>query len=377
MTMGLIMLAGGKSLRMGQDKAQLQWQGKTFLETLLHKAQAYGFEEIIIAAGANSVQDTGTAVVVVEDSYQDCGPLGGLQAALRVSRSDYLLTLSCDMPLLQLDFLTLLKTAADGKNKAVVPLADGRIQPLSALYHRDCMAPIESLLQGKKYRMTDLLGAVKTKYVAVMTPKSYFFNVNKPADLVVARAKAVNQNRRIPMVTVAAARSGTGKTTLIAGLLPLLTRQGLRVAVIKSDGHDFSLDQEGKDTQKFTQAGAAAVAIVAPMCYAIMAQTTEKKSLEAIAHKLEDVDLILVETRARGLFPVMELLREGCSDTCTTPPEKLAAIIGDKPYPSQGVYQFRQNDLAGIVTFIQAVMGYISGRFYTRISLNFIVIGLP
>lgn len=357
MTIGLIILAGGKSSRMGQDKTQLLWQGSTFLETLLHKAQAYGFEEIIIAAGANAVKAVGTEAVIVEDRYAGCGPLGGLQAALRVSKSDYSLALSCDMPLLQFDFLALLTKHANGENKAIVPLVAGQIQPLAALYHRDCITGIESQLQVRKYRMTDLLGIVKTQYVDIMMSKSCFFNVNRPADLVIARAKASNRSRRIPIVTVSAARSGTGKTTLITLLLPLLAAQGLRVGVIKSDGHDFVLDQKGKDTQKFTEAGAVAVAIVAPTHYALMVQTVEKKSLEEIANKLDDVDLIFLETRASGLFPVMEILCEGFSDTCITPPEKLAAIIGDKYYPRQDVCQLGIHDLAGIVAFVQEVMG--------------------
>ena len=87
--------------------------------------------------------------------------------------------------------------------------------------------------------------------------------------------------------------SNSGKTTLIEKIIPLLKEHGLKVAVIKHDGHDFEMDHEGKDTYRFTAAGADTVMISSSSRYARLDETG--RSLEKMLDDVKDADVVLVE----------------------------------------------------------------------------------
>ena len=331
MNLGLIILVGGKSSRMGCNKAWLAWQGETFLDKLIEQAKAYDFAEIIVVANEDDGQYQHLPVTITKDTYRECGPLGGIHAGLCVGKSTYFVVVSCDMPLLNFGFIAKLKTYMDGKYKAIVPVTKEHQQPLAAMYHKDCLPVIVQLLENGDRKLGMLLQRVTTKRVIMQESSNLFFNVNTPAEFAIARAKAENAKRKIPIVSIVAGKSGTGKTTLITKLIPVLKEMGITTAIVKSDSHGFAIDHEGKDTWKFTQAGADTVAIVSPTQYAIIAQTKEKKSLLEVADKIENVDLIVIESRQSGVFPILEILREGVSDTLITPSKDLVAVITDKP----------------------------------------------
>ncbi|EJP32903.1 putative molybdopterin-guanine dinucleotide biosynthesis protein B, partial [Selenomonas sp. FOBRC9] len=124
-----------------------------------------------------------------------------------------------------------------------------------------------------------------------------------------AFGRIANERRAVPMLSVAAPASGTGKTTFIERLIPRLSAHDVRIAVIKSDAHGFTLDTEGKDTDRFTAAGAAAVAVSAPDGYFILQKTPERQSLGDIAAKIHSVDLYITESRSRGVLPIVSLYR--------------------------------------------------------------------
>lgn len=96
----------------------------------------------------------------------------------------------------------------------------------------------------------------------------------------------------IPVCAVTA-WSGTGKTTFLEKLVPALKMFGLRIAVVKHDGHDFDLDHPGKDSWRMTAAGADVTAIVSPFRAAIM--ENRSISMESVISNIQDVDLILIE----------------------------------------------------------------------------------
>lgn len=354
---GLIILAGGKSSRMGADKVWLSWQGKTFFSHLLEKTTNYGFSEILVSANEQLACYAQYSVTVVADRYTNCGPLGGLHAALQVGTADYFFVVSCDMPLFQFSVAAACQKALGKETQVVVPVTAGRKQPLAALYHKSCLPVIEKLLQEKTYKIQALLEQVNTKWLNMDDYNSLFFNVNTPQELLIARAKAENSKRRTPIVTIAAAKSGTGKTTFITKLLPVLKTMGIRTAVVKSDGHGFSLDQEGKDTWQFVQAGAEAVAIAGPEQYAIMVKTTVKKNLLELAEKIDDVDLILIESRQSGVFPILEISRKGYTEKLITSAENLAGMITDDEVIEEGVTRLPLDNPLPTAQFIKELMG--------------------
>ena len=97
----LLLLAGGKSARMGQSKAALLYEGKTFLEHMLQKAQQLGITQYYISGYDSPRADVRT----VWDEYKDRGPLGGLHASMKAMNTPYCLVLPVDAPTLPVDIL--------------------------------------------------------------------------------------------------------------------------------------------------------------------------------------------------------------------------------------------------------------------------------
>ena len=151
----------------------------------------------------------------------------------------------------------------------------------------------------------------------------------------------------IPIYAITA-WSGAGKTTFIENLIPELRKLGLRSAVIKHDAHDFEIDKEGKDTFRFTQAGAEVVAIASKTHAAIM--ENRFLSLEKILERINDVDVILIEgfkgVKLNGLRRI-GLRRESYE----LPEGKYIAVISDTPFKCD-VPVFGVNDYYGFAEWL-------------------------
>jgi molybdopterin-guanine dinucleotide biosynthesis protein B len=126
-------------------------------------------------------------------------------------------------------------------------------------------------------------------------------------------------------------KSGTGKTTFLEKLIPQLKAQGLRLAVLKHDAHDFQLDKPGKDTYRFTAAGADVVTISSATQFALMERPAQELPLEEIISRLPQVDLVLIEGYKRNPYPKIELHRAALHRPILTPTSELLAILTDEP----------------------------------------------
>lgn len=134
--------------------------------------------------------------------------------------------------------------------------------------------------------------------------------------------------KNVPIITFAA-YSGTGKTTYLEKLIPCLKAKGLRVAVIKHDGHDFQMDTPGTDTYRIANAGADVVAIVSDYRFALLEQRSH--TADEIAERIPDVDLILTEGFKRGPYPKVALYRASSGKPLAVAPEECIAVVTDTP----------------------------------------------
>ena len=146
-----------------------------------------------------------------------------------------------------------------------------------------------------------------------------------------------------------------GKTTLIERLIPLLREKGLRVAVLKSDGHDFQMDREGKDTWRFTQAGAELVAIANARHAAVL--INRPIDFEALCSLVSGADLILAEGWNVPGVPAIEVLR-GRTDLRCEDTEKLLAVVTDE----DGPLPVRRVPLDAVAEVAELVMAWFSGN---------------
>ena len=120
----------------------------------------------------------------------------------------------------------------------------------------------------------------------------------------------------IPLLAFAA-WSGTGKTTLLKQLIPLLTEQGIRPGLIKHTHHDMDVDKPGKDSYELRKAGTAQTMVVSQKRWALMTETPEEPELDLykLASRMDasSLDLILVEGFKHEEVPKILLYREGVS----------------------------------------------------------------
>jgi len=191
-------LAGGKSTRMGTDKAFLPWGTGTLLEHALSLAGAVA-THVSILGDAGKFARFGP---VIEDLYPSRGPLGGIHAALVSSTSQWNLLIAVDLPFLRPQFLDYLTTRARESGAAViVPRAAGGLQPLCAVYRREFARIAEQSLAEGKNKIDPLFGQVKTRIIDEVElvrdgfSPEMFRNLNTPEDLEHARRVSIRPER--------------------------------------------------------------------------------------------------------------------------------------------------------------------------------------
>ena len=311
----LIVAAGGKSTRMGQDKRFLPLDGESLLARTLRRGRAAGFGSIVLAAeGAQEELTTLAAeygAMLVTDEIPAQGPAAAIAAGLSAAETEWSLVLSGDMPFYDFELVRTLLPYADGDTQVILPTLSGYWQPLAALYQRDAGAVFATAIARGDRKLGIILRELTVCEVPLTVDAGMLFNVNTPAAYRLALGRLANEQRTKPVLSVAAPASGTGKTTFIEKLIPLLAQRGVRTAVIKSDSHGFDLDTEGKDTARFTAAGAEAVAVSSPTGYFIQQKTKIRKDFQNLIAKIDthSVELYILESRAHGVLPTFMLDR--------------------------------------------------------------------
>jgi molybdenum cofactor guanylyltransferase len=173
-------LVGGKSSRMGQDKAVLPAGGRTLVELVAGTVSAAAGPTALVGGARRTLP---IEFGFVRDLYPGEGPLGGILSALQDSAADWNLIVACDMPRLEADFLRrLLDTAEQGDIDALLPAGpSGLPEPLCAAYHRRCYRPLAQAFGRGVRKISTALEEVR----AVVWPVQealYFQNVNTPED---------------------------------------------------------------------------------------------------------------------------------------------------------------------------------------------------
>jgi molybdopterin-guanine dinucleotide biosynthesis protein A len=187
-------LAGGKSTRMGSDKAFVMLDGRTLLARALELARAVTDNVRIVG----SAEKFAAFAPVVEDVFRECGPLGGIHAALRASGAELNLMLAVDVPFVSPALLRYLVTRARGSDAiATVPRADGGWQPLCAVYRRGFAEGAEKALRAGCYKIGALFADANVQAIEEeeLTRAGFaagmFRNLNTKDDLEAARGEDV------------------------------------------------------------------------------------------------------------------------------------------------------------------------------------------
>ena len=173
-------LVGGKSSRMGCNKALLNIQNRTLAEQVAEQIRIVT-NDVRLIGQADTYSSLGYPVV--EDLFEGCGPLGGIHAALSATRAEWNLVVACDMPEVAAEFLKLLiARAEEGPADAVIPAGpDGRPEPLCAAYHRRSLPEITNALEAGTFKVMSGISRLKLDVWRVPDAR-YFHNLNTPQD---------------------------------------------------------------------------------------------------------------------------------------------------------------------------------------------------
>ena len=332
LNLGVIILAGGLSSRMGYPKALLPWvNGESLISHALRNALDHDAKDVLISIGddealgqaiqANIIDtlsnEEKNKVSIVRDSVERCGPLGGLYSTLSVGKSHAYAVLAVDMPFMDFNLYYdwLYRVEGDGWS-VIVPVGEsGRYESMAGIYKPSIAPLLQTALAGEDvslHHALDIIGTVVT--IEAGDSCHHLRNVNHIEDYKWARAEAVNANRHVPLISVVAEKRKTGKTTVVTRLVNELEQIGFSVGVVKSDKHGFHMDYEGTDTDLAMKAGATAVAIAGPTETAIRIRTEIQSNLYDLVQQLP-VDIAILETRSQGIFPIVEVTREGYTES--------------------------------------------------------------
>jgi len=196
---GFIVLAGGKGLRFGQDKASETIGDRSLLERVVSSLTSFNSDILIVSASERTFPQLNgyPRLRTVADIYLNKGPLGGVYAGLKASDSFYNFVVACDMPFLNQALLRYMMQISAGFD-LVVPRLGELVEPLHAVYSRACLAPIESLLRQGDLILRRLFALVEVRYVEAEEIDRFdpqhlsFFNINSEADM--ERAKKLARN---------------------------------------------------------------------------------------------------------------------------------------------------------------------------------------
>ena len=195
-----IILAGGKNLRLGRNKALEAINGERLIERVIHRLEPLS-ERILIVTSAEQIDfPFPDGVEVVTDLKPHLGPLVGIYSGMLASSSPYIIAVACDMPFLNTELLRYMLEIC-GDYDAVVPrLGDGKVEPLHAVYSRNCIDEIRTQLEKDMLKVYMLLKLIDVRYIDPDESRKIdpdllsYFNINDQSDL--DRAVAIAKNEK-------------------------------------------------------------------------------------------------------------------------------------------------------------------------------------
>lgn len=192
MTITVAINAGGKSSRMGTDKAFVKLADKPLIQHVIERTANLGQSETILIV--NRPDDYAQlGLPMYTDVQPDKGSLGGIYTALTYAQNPFTLVVACDMPFVNPDLLQFMMSKVSDSVDIVVPRVDGYPQGLHAIYGKTCLTPIEEQLNANRLKIIRFFDQMRVcyldeaDYVAYDPDGQSFANVNTPEELDEAR----------------------------------------------------------------------------------------------------------------------------------------------------------------------------------------------
>ena len=315
-------LAGGESIRMGQDKALIRIEGERMIDRLIRKFSSFS-EVIISAAKPGTYEDTGLKTVY--DENKKIGPMEGIRQVLIASKEEYVFICAADMPFLNKELVSYLAGYISSDNDCYVIADEDRIQPLCAIYSKKVLPVIEELIKEGNYRLREIFKRVRTKYITL----EYTCFDRKTVRNINTRQELGDISK--PFVFCVSGYSDSGKTGLIVKLINEFIGDNMSVGVIKHDGHDSHTDMQGSDTDRFRKAGALCTGVYSGSGHSEYVK--ESVSAEDLIKKMSRIkappDVIIIEGLKDSHYPKIEVVRKAVYDKSVCDKSSLICIVSD------------------------------------------------
>lgn len=189
-----IILAGGKSLRLGSCKAMETICGQSLVKRAIERLKTISSQILIVTSQEQADLPITREAEIVVDIYPGKGPLAGIYTGLLASELPYSIVVACDMPFLSVELLRYLIELSEGFDAVIPRLEEGKIEPLHAVYSRKCINTIRAELECDHLKISQTLDILRVRYVERKEYHRFapqllsFFNINSLADLKQAAA---------------------------------------------------------------------------------------------------------------------------------------------------------------------------------------------
>jgi molybdopterin-guanine dinucleotide biosynthesis protein A len=180
-----VILAGGRSRRMGRDKPELLYGGETLLQRAARLYSAC-FDRVYLSVG-DSEKYTDAGVERIADVFCGCGPMAGLHAALLKIEAEGIFLMAADLPFANPSAARFITDLGRGHDACVIKTEDGYYEPLFGYYSKNMLPRVREMLEAGKYSMTALYPGSDVRFVSIaelgnLWRENMLFNINSPED---------------------------------------------------------------------------------------------------------------------------------------------------------------------------------------------------
>lgn len=351
MNISVGILAGGESTRMGEDKALIRIGNERIIDRLTSELSPY--HEILISAAKHGIYDD-MGYPVVYDEHARTGPIEGIRRVLLEAASEYVFICAADMPNINKDIVSYLAGYISSDYDCYVIADEDHIQPLCAIYSKAVLPVIEELMEEGRYRLSDILKRVRTRYISLeytCFDRNTVRNINTRQELLELRK---------PLIFCVSGYSDSGKTGLIVKLINEFIAEKMTVGVIKHDGHDSIKEAPGSDTERVREAGAICTAVYSAGEYAghFSEGIGAAGLIEHMKRLKSPPDVIIVEGLKTSHYPKIEVVREAVFDRSVCEGSTLICISSDCISPeSVSCPVYGADDTKGIFLCLKEYFG--------------------
>ena len=184
-----IVLAGGKNLRLGRNKALETLNGKSLVEHVVERLRPLTNQILIVTSQEQLDLPVACKAEILADLYPGQGPLGGIYTGLLASWSSHSIVVACDMPFLNTALLRYMIGLSRDFDAVVPRLGEGMVEPLHAIYSKSCLEKMKTRLERNQLGVHSFLNTVRVRYVERAESQRLdpqllsFFNINYQSDL--------------------------------------------------------------------------------------------------------------------------------------------------------------------------------------------------